>query len=71
MAKKSDIDPILEKAVADLLKTGTSSKVFEEKKAAIEIAMKFEALKLKAKGPDWGKGFESEPGGDDNADDTF
>ena len=40
---------------------------FDEKKAAAEVWMKLEALKLKAKGRDFGQGFDK-PGGDDDND---
>jgi hypothetical protein len=65
---KEGVDPALEKAVKDMLKASTTSSDFEQKAKAIEIAMKFEALKLKAKGPRFGKGFDSDEGGDDEGD---
>jgi len=37
---------------------------FEQKRQAIEVAMKFEALQHKLKGSEFGKGFD--PGGDDD-----
>jgi hypothetical protein len=62
MSKKVDISPELAKAVKDLL--ATKEMTFDQKKAAIDTAMRFEALKLKAKGPAYGKGFEDDEGGD-------
>lgn len=51
------------------LKGLTSATPFEERKAILELAMKFESLKLKAIGPRFGKGFEIDEEGDD--DDEF
>jgi hypothetical protein len=44
------------------------AKDFEQKAKAIEIAMRFEILKLKAEPPKkaFGKGFEEDPGGEDD-----
>jgi hypothetical protein len=70
MAKRGDVNPELAKAVKDLLSSATKGADFDQKRVAIELAMKFEALKLKAKGPEWGKGFDSEEGGNDDGD-TF
>jgi len=67
MSKKSELPPELTKAVKDLL---TLAKDFDQKKAAVDTAMKLEALKLKAKGPEWGKGFDTDDGGDEN-DESF
>jgi hypothetical protein len=60
--KKDKQFPDLDKAIKDML---ALAKTFEEKRQAIETAMKFEGLKLKAKGNDFGKGFD-DPGGDED-----
>ncbi len=51
--------PEIDKAIKDMLK-GDKDKVmtFEERKQAIELAIKFELLKIKAKGGKWGSGFK-------------
>lgn len=40
------------------------AKTFEERKLAIDTAIKFETLKLKSKGSKWGQGFIA--GGEDD-----
>jgi hypothetical protein len=65
MSKKSELPKELLDAVKKLL---TEASSFEERKAAVDTAMKLEALKLKAKGPDWGKGFDQDVGGDEDGD---
>jgi hypothetical protein len=61
--KKPTDFPDLEKAVKDMLKIAST---FDEKKAAIDTALKFETLKLKAKGDEHGKGFDSLEGEDES-----
>lgn len=56
-AKFADLD----KAVKAMLEKAVS---FEERKQAIDTAIKFEMLKLKSKGGQYGRGF-TEEGGDD------
>lgn len=63
-AKKEAKFAELEKAIKDMIGL---AKTFEEKRQAIETGMKFEALKIKAKGRDFGKGFDDE-GGDGDGD---
>jgi aromatic ring hydroxylase len=63
MSKKDDLNPDLDKAIKDALK-GVGALPFEEKVKILQLAMQYEALKLKAKGDDFGKGFDKE-GGDD------
>lgn len=60
-AKFADLD----KAVKDML---TAAKTFEERKQAVDTAIKFEALKLKSKGGGYGRGFTEEGGDDDEID---
>lgn len=62
MARKGVDYPEIEKAIKAMLHEADS---FEDRKAAIEVALKFEALKLKAKGNEFGKGFD-ETGGDED-----
>jgi hypothetical protein len=64
LPKKIDINPAIDKGVTELI---AMAKTFDEKKAALELAMKADALKLKARGPEWGKGFEQEGGDDDSS----
>jgi hypothetical protein len=59
------INPTIETTINSMLKEATT---FEEKKWAVETAMKFEALKIKAKTDKTGKFFT---GGDDDGDDEF
>ena len=54
MSKKPNFGEI-EAAVKKLLKEAAS---FDERKQAIDMAMKLEALKIKAKGNEYGKGFD-------------
>jgi hypothetical protein len=62
VSKKNNDYPEIKKAIDSMLqKAGT----FEETKSAIETAIRFEALKLKAKGNDFGKGFDQEGDEDD------
>jgi hypothetical protein len=56
--------PDIEAAVKKLLGEATG---FEERKQAIDTAMKFEALKLKARPDGFGKGFD-QTGGDEDED---
>jgi hypothetical protein len=60
-AKFADLD----KAVKDMIKKADT---FEERKAAVDTAIKFEALKLKAKGGGYGRGFTEDEGADDEID---
>lgn len=62
MSRKTPAFADIDKAVKELLK---EAKTFEDRKAAIDTAMKFEALRLKAKGNDFGKGFEQTGGNED------
>jgi hypothetical protein len=63
VSKKAKAEfPDIEVAMKGML---AEAKTFEERRQSIETAMKFEALKLKAKGKDFGKGFE------EGADDDF
>jgi hypothetical protein len=57
--------PDLERAIKDAL---ALAKTFEEKVKGIDVAMKFEVLKLKSRGPKFGQGFDN-PGGDEDDDD--
>jgi len=59
-AKASDF-PEIAKGIKEMIALAQS---FDEKAKAIEIAMKFEALKHKLKGSEFGKGFDG--GGDDD-----
>lgn len=63
MARKGVDYPEIETAVKTLLKEASC---FEERKLAIDTAMKFEGLKLKAKGNDFGKGFDDTGGDEDD-----
>lgn len=63
MARKGVDYPEIEEAIKAML---GEAKSFDERKAAVEVAMKFEALKLKAKGNEFGKGFEDTGGDDDD-----
>ncbi len=60
MSKKATAYPDIEKAVKKMLETATT---FEERKQAIDTAIRFAALQLKSKGNNFGKGFLE--GGDD------
>lgn len=53
----------IRRAIKDMI---ALAKTFDEKRQAIEISMKFEALQHKLKGHEFGKGFD-DPGGDDDA----
>jgi hypothetical protein len=64
MAKKQQTYPDIDKAIKAML---SLAETFEEKRQAIETAMKFEALKLKARGNDFGKGFDDDGGDDDSS----
>jgi len=57
--------PEIDKAIKEAL---ALAKTFEEKLKGIDTAMRFEALKLKARGPKFGQGFDN-PGGDEDDDD--
>ncbi len=54
MSKKATAYPDIEKAVKKMLETATT---FEERKQAIDTAIRFAALQLKSKGNQYGKGF--------------
>jgi hypothetical protein len=60
-AKFSDLD----KAVKGML---TKADSFEERKQAIDTAIKFEMLKLKSKGGGYGRGFTEDEGAEDEID---
>jgi hypothetical protein len=60
-AKFTDLD----KAVKGMLEKAVS---FEERKQAIDTAIKFEMLKLKSKGGQYGRGFTEEEGAEDEID---
>jgi hypothetical protein len=45
-----------------------AAKTFDERKQSIDTAIKFEALKLKAKGGGYGRGFTEEEGAEDEID---
>jgi hypothetical protein len=62
VSKKSNEYPEIKKAIDSML---LKAETFEEKKSAIETAIRFEALKLKSKGNDFGKGFDQEGDDDD------
>lgn len=62
---KTETYPELSKGIKDMI---AAAKTFEEKRQAVETAMKFEALKLKARGRDFGKGFDNEGGDGDDTD---
>ena len=62
--KAKQLNPELETAIKGLLR-GIKGKPFEEQKTILELAMKFEALKLKAKSEEWGKGFDNVEGAED------
>lgn len=64
MSKAKSEYPDLAKGITDMI---ALAKTFDEKRQAIETAMKFEALKLKARGRDFGKGFD-DGGEDDDSD---
>jgi hypothetical protein len=55
----------LDKAVKDMLR---EAKTFDERKQGVDTAIKFEMLKLKSKGGQFGRGFTDEPGGEDEDD---
>jgi hypothetical protein len=57
--------PEIEQAIKDAM---LMAKTFEEKLKSLDVAMRFETLKLKARGPKFGQGFDN-PGGDDDDDD--
>ncbi len=60
--KKGDTYPEIQKAINKML---DEAKTFDERKSAIDTAIKFAALQLKAKGNNFGKGFLE---GDDDED---
>ena len=62
MSKVGTTFPEIEKAVKELLKVAIS---FDERAKSIEISLKFATLKMKAKGNNFGKGFDEPEGGDD------
>jgi hypothetical protein len=65
-----NIDPEIAKMIKTML---GEAKTFEEKKWAVETAMKFTLLKLKAKGDKTGKFFsgDDDEGATDDDGDTF
>ena len=56
MASKLTANPILEKAIKDLLK---GAKDFKDKALAINLAIKWEAVKMKMSDADFGSHFET------------
>lgn len=64
-AKKGPQFADIEKAIKGML---AEADTFDERRQSVETAMKFEALKLKAKGRDFGKGFDDDQGGDGDGD---
>jgi hypothetical protein len=58
----------IDKAVRALFDQKEPKLTFEERKAAIEVAIKLELLKLKSKGGQFGRGFTEEEGAEDEID---
>lgn len=65
--KKTGINPDLEKAISDLLRTtmADSTATLTDKTKILDRALKLEALKAKMDQDEWGSGFF---GGDDDDD---
>jgi hypothetical protein len=65
MSKKRGINPDLEKAILDVLKSTISDPEasLDAKMKVIDRALKLEAIKLKDEGSDWGTGFMSDDDG--------
>jgi hypothetical protein len=59
MSKKRGINPDLEKAILDVLKSTIADpeSSLDAKMKVIDRALKLEAIKLKDEGSDWGTGF--------------
>jgi len=59
MSKKRGINPDLEKAILDVLKSTIADpeSSLDAKMKVIDRALKLEALRLKDEGSDWGTGF--------------
>lgn len=68
---KDELNPAIDFAIAHMLQDLSKEKDFEKKKEILELAMKFEALKIKAKGASFGKGFDQDDDGGADADTTF
>jgi hypothetical protein len=68
MAKNQVLNAELDRQITELLKTlsrpqgkdGKDKVTLDERKQVLELAMKYEHLKIKAKGNNFGKGFDEE-----------